>query len=104
MGRDNVLLKINFSVTLKKRGCYADLVAEEKAVCDDDKNTACYKCDKDKCNSLGREEHKCVQCTTEDDEKCLEDPSSITSVRCPVVIATESRCYILAVSCIETFY
>lgn len=73
-------------------------MTEEQEICDDDDDTSCYKCDTEKCNDLGRTEHTCLVCSTRTNPFCLGEPSNVESIRCPVVIGTESKCFIAVVS------
>lgn len=70
----------------------------EIELCNDTTNPLCYKCTTDNCNNLGRVDHKCISCNTENgNADCLQDPTKIAGTRCIAPITDEAYCYVNSV-------
>lgn len=86
-----------FTDTPTKKSCYAALSSIEKTKCDNTSNPLCYKCTGNRCNNLGRIDHKCLTCNTLTNPNCLQNPKSIQSTRCSAPISDDAYCFVKSV-------
>ncbi|XP_037045353.1 prestalk protein-like [Bradysia coprophila] len=78
-----------------KKSCVSDLTATETELCNDASNPLCYKCTQANCNNLGRIDHTCLTCSTNNgDTNCLHDPTKIVGTRCPAPTTDEAYCFV----------
>lgn len=80
-----------------KKGCFADLSTDEKLKCNNASHTFCYKCNGNRCNNLGRIDHKCKACTTATNSNCLQNPKILQATRCPALISDDAYCFVSSV-------
>ncbi|XP_021695905.1 neurogenic locus notch homolog protein 1 [Aedes aegypti] len=80
-----------------QRGCRSQFSTQEKATCDNADNVNCNLCQDDLCNVGGREDHKCLYCSSTLDVNCINPSGQMPSlVQCPAPtteVTEEAQCY-----------
>ncbi|XP_037949186.1 uncharacterized protein LOC119680444 [Teleopsis dalmanni] len=76
-----------------QKGCSINLPIELRQRCD--ANTAeCHKCNTDRCNNLGQANFMCLECDSEKNADCANNPTAIAATRCSAPTAPNSYCYV----------
>lgn len=78
------------------RGCRSVLGTQDKAKCDDANDVDCSLCEDDLCNVGGRQDHRCLYCSSALDASCVSPSGQTRVIQCPAPtteLTNEAQCY-----------